>query len=617
MSPRLSTRTLIMIVMIVVITIVLRLYNLGSPVNDRHHFRQTDTLAIVRNFALSGGNILRPQFFQTPDPENTKGYYFGEFPIYEYFYYLIFQVTGESIVIIRLASIAMSVVSALGLLYIGTRFFDEKVGFAAAILFSVFPTSVFWGRAISPDMFAMMCFLISTAFLCHKPHGRSFWFSSLFFAAAVLTKPFYIAFALFHLAFFIYDGSHRIFENERKRLWFIAKQIILFYLIPVMTYLAWRGWAGTFPANTIDPDPQSILHNRQGWWQFWHQSDWITQLWYQRIFGELFTPFGGLLAVIGTTLIFNSHSRIRWHILFLLIGCFSIAYGAAWASRMHDYYLLMFLPVGALTAGYGLVSLVQGTKRALLSPANSMDKIGAPVAIIALIFFFYFLGVEKFATYTQAYFQPESYDLYSANFQQDYSAIQKLVPETATIVMVQDAYSPVAINYLQRRGNIIEVRSDEACPEEKLFFTELNHRRQLGAQAVFIKKNYLAESACPRAVLNQQLADRYPKIFTGKEFDGYQLTEPTLQVTGQGETITLVAKGVGSTARLEVGGIPGTSSTVLLYPTWVNLGDQTYTATVEDTSQWISFKLYWESPQITVEHLGWMLKDDGFLLKQN
>ena len=98
--------------------------------------------------------------------------------------------------------------------------------------------------------------------------------------------------------------------------------------------------------------------------------------------------------------------------LFLCLGCFAIAYGVAWASKVHDYYLLMLLPVGALTAGYGLVALVQGIKRALVSPSNSLDSFGARIAIGALLFFFYFLGVEKYFSYTRAYFQPESYDLY-------------------------------------------------------------------------------------------------------------------------------------------------------------------------------------------------------------
>ena len=603
------------IVFLVIYSVMIRLYHLQAPVNDRHHFRQTDTYAIVSNFLKGNSDILHPKFYQTPNPDNTEGFYFGEFPIYEYFIYLLFRFTGENLVVVRLFTIGLTSISTVCIYVIGRKMFNKRVGLASALAFTFFPSSVFWGRAISPDVMALTFFTLSLAVLLAKDAKWAKILSAVFWAGAILIKPFYLAFGLVYLYYFFIEQNLEDKKLTQKRLRNLFSKIILFSLPALILYGAWRLWAGTFPPSTIDPDPLSILHDRQGWWTYWHTSDWITLLFTKHFFGELLTPLGGLLAVTGAVLVMVKHLHLSRFINIWLLANFIISYTFAWGSWQHDYYLLPWLPVLSLLAGFATVEIVKFFRRLWTENLDGFEYFWRVSALIVVVFFVYFLGIKKFFDYRTDFFEPQGYELYAEDFQYDYQKIAQLIFQGETVVSVQKAYSPYAVNMLRRTGNILAIPENKPCPSEIELFNQIDHLHKLKANYLMIHKIGDAGVACSRQTLNAAMANRFQLIYQGKEFDLYEIKSQLLVVKGTKDQVILTVQNMGIDNTLEVGGIPGSVNTIEVTPSWQKIGESQY-QTVVSSGDWLSFKIYWKSPEIQVESNNWFVDKNGFVVKK-
>lgn len=605
-----STKRYIFLALILFLTFALRLYQLGAPLNDRHHFRQTDTYAIILNLRNSGGNLLRPQFFQTPIPENVNGYYFGEFPLYQGFIYLLFEIFGESLILARAVNIGISLIGVLGIYFIGRKLFSEEAGLAAALIFSILPASVFWGRAITPDWMAMVAFISSTAFLINQPGASGLILSSLSLLATILIKPYYLAFAPFHLYLLAHTG------NSTKFFKAVEKTVVL-YLLPLSALVVWRWWAGTFPAYTRDPDIFNLFHNRQGWWQYWQASQWPTLFWQKHFFGELFTTLGGMLAIGSLVyLAIKKHLQTR-SVLVWIAGSMIITFVISWGSQTHDYYLLPWLPAGSILIGLAVSKVLIQIKKKISQPQLKPDQIiYTLIGGAAALFLVFFLGVYQLVTYTQGFFKPQGYELYEDNYQQDLRMIEPLIPKDSLTVALLRDYSPLIHNGLQRRGSIYVVEEGKQCPEPSTISNVLTDRMQLGSDYLVIDTKTSTHSvACPREAINEILLNRYEPLFEGEVLAAYKLLEPRLTVRQQDGQLLLITQGIGPEATLEVGGIPGSGGMLIIDVDWRRVDQRTYQSVIQDTQDWHSFKLYYLSPQVEIMSAEWILKD-GFLVRR-
>ncbi len=605
-----SHKRYFLLAFIVLLAFVLRLYRLDAPLDDRHHFRQTDTYAIVLNLQKSGGDLLRPQFFQTPIPENINGYYFGEFPLYQGLIYLLFGVFGESLVLARSINIGLSLVGVVGIYLIGRRLFSDKAGLMAALTFAVLPSSVFWGRAITPDWMAMVSFIAGTALLLNRSDKRNLLFSSLILSATILIKPYYLAFAPFHLYLLASSSHHNKFFKSLEK-------TTALYLLPLVFLVVWRWWAGTFPAYTRDPDILNLFHNRQGWWQYWQASQWPTLFWQKHFFGELFTTLGGIMSIVGITYLVIKKHQFTKSVLLWLAGSLAITFIISWGSQVHDYYLLPWIPVGSILIGLGLSKSIEWIKRVISNSRFSFDHV-IPTAMIGVVVLFltFFLGVNQLQSYTLGFFKPQGYEIYQDNYQRELKLIEPLIAEDSLTVALLRNYSPLIHNSLQRRGSIYVIEADKECPESSTINNVLGDRMQLGSEFLIVDiKPSLEAVVCSREEINQILFNRYESLFQGEVLAAYKLLKPSLTVRQQDGQLVLETTGIGPEVKLEVGGLPGSPGMTIFGVNWEKINSQVYQVVIDDTQDWQSFKLYYLSPQVEIYHPEWEQKD-GFLVRR-
>jgi len=592
---------------IVIFAIILRIFNISELIWDRHYFRQTDTYAIALNF-LESGDYLRPQFYQTPNPENINGWYFGELPVYEYLMVGVFKIFGESLVLARTINIALSAIGVVLAYLMGARLWNRKTGYFAALFFAILPPSVFWGRAITPDWLALVAFMAAIVIITRKPSTRKIFLSSILMTLAVTTKPFYFVF--FPALFFLFADFHKIKLNEA------VKNSIFVYVLPAVIFVLWRIWAATFPEFTIDPDIGNLLHNNLGWWRYWQESNWILLFWQKHFFGELHTTLGGILVVLGLILLWLKKSPLRRMATAWILGCLAVTYIFSWGSKTHDYYLLHWLSITPLLMGVSanwlLVELKKYYKSSHRFNKNILLNIIGGGAVVFLIYFF---GIQQNISYIKAYFEPQGYELWNQKYSRSFKNLKPLIPKDSLIISILREYSPLVNNNLRIRGSIFVVSEIEPCPPTTIISDMLEHRSKLGAEYLVVDAKNSPWTQCKREEILSLFDSKFESIYEDSSISVYRIENATMKVSGNGGKIIIETENVGNEVELEVGGIPGTHATVALPVSWIKTGENQYQAEFTDTADWQSFKLYYQSPQIQMEHPDWMLQNDFVVRK--
>jgi len=537
-----------------------------------------------------------------------------EFPFYQGLLYFIFLITGPSIPLARFVTILLTVVSTFGIYKITSKLTDNRIGLASAIAFTLFPSSLFWGRSISPDVMALMLCIVSWWILLGSTTKSRWWLASIAWAGAVLIKPYYLVFGISYVYFFA-EYTFQLAQHKTIPWKNMIVEVVKFSIIPVVLYVAWRLWAGTFPAYTIDPDPAYILHAHQGWWAYWHSSDWLSVLVTRHLFGELITPLGGMLAVVGISKLFAYQHLHRRLLLSWLLVPLVISTIFAWGSWQHDYYLLPWLMGLSVVVGIGSVIIWDYTAQLWTHKLSQFDLIWRSSLLILLIFFAYFWGVKKFADYHAGFFSAQGYVLSTPSFEKDYQELEKIIPQDATVISILKDRDPYPLTAIKRTGNIMKVSAVDECPNWFNVLEEVKKLRQIRASYVIVHAATATGDTCPREYVTGLLAERNELIYQGNQFVAFKLNQPKLSIRGDENQITITAHYLGDQPILEAGGIPGTDRATEIYPEWEEVDQFTRVVTI-DASTWLSFHTFWQAPELTVETSNWYIDDNEWLVKR-
>ncbi|MGH7714769.1 MAG: ArnT family glycosyltransferase, partial [Vulcanimicrobiaceae bacterium] len=134
---------------ILVLGLGLRLAGIHDPIMDHPAWRQGDTAAIARNFAQLNFNILYPQTDYDGPPPN---YVELELQIVPYLAAIGYKIFGVHEIFGRLISIGFSLGTIVTIGYFGWWLFESAtIGLIAALLFAIFPGSIYYGRTFMPD----------------------------------------------------------------------------------------------------------------------------------------------------------------------------------------------------------------------------------------------------------------------------------------------------------------------------------------------------------------------------------------------------------------------------------------------------------------------------------
>lgn len=323
---------------------LLRLYGITNPpLEVAHNWRQTTGTMVTRNFYEESANILYPRIDFAGEKTGITGM---EFPLLNYIDYLISELFGYQHWYGRLINL---IVSSIGIWYfyrLLKRFFTLETAFNASIIL----LGSIWfaySRKIMPDTFATSFVIIGCyyASLFFGNEKRK-WFNLLLFASftllGVLAKlP--TGFLLILYSLFIFNKSIQL---HLKLLFCGVSTLILFpiafwyfYWVPylVETYDFWHFFMG----KPIAIGTKELIEN------------WNDGL--SHFYDSALKFIGFSMFLLGLFIAFKHKNRKLLLILGLGFSAFLIiAMKAGFTFTHHSYYIIPFVPIMALTAGFGI-----------------------------------------------------------------------------------------------------------------------------------------------------------------------------------------------------------------------------------------------------------------------
>lgn len=597
-------RTSFIICCIVLVAVVLRLHNFENPPYDRHSFRQTDTLAIAERMATGESTFFVPTLYHSKNIENIGRYHLAELPMYEWLMQLFAGDSGQFVFWGRVINIVFGLSIIVGLYLIGSQLGGLVVGVAAAAAFALFPSSIFWTRAITPEILGLAGLVWSIVVLvrARKHTAGTALVAGALFTLALLTKPSYLGFAPL---IFVLLQIRYIKISERSLEKVIHTGIV--FLVPALIFVAWRAWISTFPDEAVyDPPFTRLMHGDLGYWQFWSDTEWPRKLFTDWVLTEMVTPVGGFFAVVGLV-VGALKKKVRWVLAGWLASVAAISLILSWGSMIHDYYLLPWLPLLAVLVGFGVDAVWQSAEKL---EEMSVVALGIGLFIVALVYWGQFLSIRD------RFFEPERFS--EESYLQDYADLNGKITNDQKILLISQSYSPLPINILKREGQFLAIPDDQPCWSREEINSWLGRMQELEPKdyLLFVTRDYDLE--CRRADIQKYLDERFERVWEGNNFvlyEGQQTKQQAFSVSGQGSLVYLRIEGyIDDLPTIEVGGIPGTESTIEVSPSWEQEEDLVYSA-VLDATEWMSFKLFWENPKTFVTHSDWVFYE-GWVVRQ-
>lgn len=312
---------------IIFLTVAPRLYKLNSPVADWHSFRQSDTASVARIFAERGIDLLHPRYhdlsnIQSGD-DNPQGWRMVEFPLYQGVAAFISRAFPT--VSIELSLRFVTIAAAAGTAVILSLMFGLTVGFVYAVL----PYSIYFGRTILPETFAVFWAMLALYTLDKKR-----WFLSACFAAlAILVKP--------TAGFLLLPVAYLLLRQYRF--------ILPYALISFLPFFLWRRWILHYPEGIAAFE---WLLNKDN---IRFKGAWFHWLFAKRL-GELILGYWGLIP-FGMGLI-----GAGWMVWFMGLGGLLYLVVFAAGNVQHDYYQIILLPIVSIFVAKGFAKLWKQSK---------------------------------------------------------------------------------------------------------------------------------------------------------------------------------------------------------------------------------------------------------------
>jgi len=322
---------------------LIRLYGITNPpLETAHNWRQTTVTMVARNFLETDNNILYPRIDIAGEKTGITGM---EFPLLNYLIYLVSLVFGYTHWYGRLINLIVSGFGIYFFFLLIKRFFDQRIAFNSAIIL----LSSIWfaySRKIMPDTFSVSLVIAglyyASRYLLDRQDLRYLLLFFIFSALGVLSKlP--AAILLPGLVFFLFNRQVSI----RQRV--ILSTAALLAILPSVW---WYGIHVPF------------LVEKYEFWHFFMGKDVITGMreiymeWPEtlRQFYENALKFSGfLLFLFGLFSAFRrKHYPLLGLFLLLFLTFLLVIFKAGHTFPHHSYYIIPFVPVMALVAGFGV-----------------------------------------------------------------------------------------------------------------------------------------------------------------------------------------------------------------------------------------------------------------------
>jgi 4-amino-4-deoxy-L-arabinose transferase-like glycosyltransferase len=411
--------------LILLLTFGLRLVGLHDPIMDHPAWRQGDTAAIARNFAELKFNIFYPQTEYNGPPPN---YVQLELQIVPYLAAIGYKLFGVHEVFGRLISIAFSLGTVFVLAFFGRWLFESAIaGLCAALLFAIFPGSVYYGRTFMPDT-AMAFFLTLAMYASARtllsPASKGLWKEigcAILLALAFLAKPVSLVAIVPLIA---------IDRTRMRAIFMIIPGLVVLwaYMQYVGSHAEWL-WASGITREHVIP---SFVH------AFTSPKAMGLKLeaLFTTVLGMLSTtmlgPAGFGLALFGFLVPLRSRANALLYGWLVAIALY--AFVVVTVERV-DYYLYPAVPLAALV-GASFILMLEGTWSSASTRVRRVLAVCAALALVVVI------GDNV------AQIQPYYY--YKRTVYLEAKRLSTLLEPNALVVMGH--YDPSILYYMRHKG---------------------------------------------------------------------------------------------------------------------------------------------------------------------
>ncbi|MEY3421737.1 MAG: hypothetical protein RIR48_2033 [Bacteroidota bacterium] len=330
------------------ILFLLRLETINLPPLDEHSWRQCITLGVARNYAEVDATFWEPK---TVISDSRNGILAQEFPILNYLIYILWSIFGEHNWVFR--SLVL-LVSSFGLYYfylLLKRLFNHHIAFGTVIVFAV-SIAFTYARKAMPDVFSVSLCIIAIEYAYRykeQPGIRNGIIFTTLMALGLLSKM--PAAMVLPFGFWLIDFS----EQSKKKSINIILMGGLAVFAMALWYWVWVPWAEKayqfrlfFPTSLAEGYKQLAENYVDLRLRFYPSALTST-------ISFVFCIAGLVAALIKkekkVLLLFLSSTFI---LIFFMLKTGSVFSG-------HKYYIIPFVPMMSLLAGYGISFLSNRT----------------------------------------------------------------------------------------------------------------------------------------------------------------------------------------------------------------------------------------------------------------
>lgn len=330
----------------ILVLFLIRLENIDLPPLDEHAWRQTITLGVARNYMEIEANFFHPR---TVISDSRGGIMAQEFPLYNYLVFLLWKVFGVHNWCFRLLSLVVASFGLFAFSKIARRLTDERAALFATVVFGV-SIAFTYGRKAMPDVFSVSLVLMGIHWGWRYLEERKSWLLLLFFVFSALGLLCKMPAACV-MALFVWPILNKETDNP-ARLKIIAAGALATAAMAAW-YFIWVPWAEKtygFPLYY----PQSFA---DGWQQLVDMKDRTIERFYPIALTSKIA-FG--FCIIGLAVaIWKRHWALllTFAVSSAVLVVFMLKAGLTFAG--HVYYIIPYVPMMALLAGYGISQAIR------------------------------------------------------------------------------------------------------------------------------------------------------------------------------------------------------------------------------------------------------------------
>ncbi|NUM32491.1 MAG: glycosyltransferase family 39 protein [Bacteroidetes bacterium] len=384
----------------------------NPPLENGHNWRQCLTNMITRNLYETDNNPLYPR---VDNGGKHNGIIASEFPVYNYFSFLISEVFGYHHWYGRLVSLIFSSLAIWYFYKLLLMYFNQSTAFYSAFLLMI---SIWFGfsRKIMPDVFSMSFMLISLyyAFLFLKTGiWKHILIYSITASIGVLAKmP-----VIYILSIFALPLLSKNYNLGYKFTLTVAS--IFVFAVMYWWYFVW----GEYLLKTWEYQLFFPKNYKEGPKEFFPFIGMAFEKFYYSAFCS-FTAFGVFL-----TSFFYSFTQKQYLPLKIIVTTFPLFFifmvktGSVFAH--HNYYIIPFVPVMAICAG------------------SALSNFSKNISLLFLIL----IAAESFGSQFNDFFIKKS-EKFILGFEQE---INKTIPANEKIALA-GSDSPQYLYFAHRKG---------------------------------------------------------------------------------------------------------------------------------------------------------------------